>query len=515
MKLCKPSYGFGSNQRSFSKYEHQEHKSESSYADSAWDSKSTAAYDSHAHDYVLGRSIGGFNENEANHALGNKSINYYANAQSALPSPAINVQQGHHVMGKMNKHEGQIGQDWGSNSPKYAVPALVDHSSLAMHDDNHMMGGTARPYHVGQSGYKERGQKAYNYNDGGIQGAYASNAPILSSPGYLSPIKTNQSGLIDHEEGHVMGNMDRGWASSASNLSSPTHAPRPGLAMQKGKHMIGDLDHGWDNSTPNFSSPTHAQRSGVGMHEEEHMMGNRGNGWAKSPIRYSSPTQPQLPAHAMYKKEHMMEKDDRGWSNSPSKFTSPPQRHYSSRALPKEEPLMGNMNNGWANSPTKYSRANNFNSSKHNMHGEQGQLGWSDKSLNGFRPNQVNHSAHASYDEHDQCVDEDVHDIMDEILTKYPSHNVSGGHGSSWGAKSNAYAAQNQVGGYAKQQAYGASANYGGAAAQSMASSSSKFALNKQMNAGYSSNYGKHEYSADSRANKFQANSMINSGGYY
>lgn len=495
MKLCKPSYAFGANQRSFSKYEHQEYKSESSYADYTWDNKSSS-YNSHAHDYILGQTMRGFNANDASHAMGNKSTNYYANAQSSLPSPAINVQQG---------------QDWGSSSPKYAVPALADHSNVAMHDENPMMGGTALPYHVGQSGYKERSQKAYNYNDGGIQGGYTSKAPIVSSPKYLTPIKTNQTGLINHEDGHVMGNMDHGLANSTLNFSSPTHAPRSGLAMQglSAEHVIGDLDHGWDDSTPNFSSPTHAQRSGVGMHKEEHMMGNTSNRWANSPSRYSSPTQPHLPDHAMYKKEHMMERDDRGWSNSPSKFTSPPQAHYSSHTLPKEEPLMGNMSNGWANSPTKYSRANNFNSSKHNMRGEQGQMGWSDKSLNGFRPNQVNHSAHTSYDEQDQYVDDDVHDIMDEILTKYPSHNVNGGHhGSSWGAKS-------KVAGYAKQQAYGASANYGGAEAQSMASSSSKFASNKQMNAGYSSNYGKQEYSAGSRANKFEANSMINSGGYY
>lgn len=491
MKLFKPTYSYGAHQKSFSEYEHQESKNQSNYANYNWENSSNQSrYDSSSRELLLGQSVDDFDAYESSHARANKSTNHYAHAQRALPSPSIHVQQGHHSMQKMKRQESSMGQDWTNNSPKCSSPTSGEHSSLTMHNkNNHMMGemengwankpnkysSSGQAYNMGQSKYNERGQKAYNYDEAGLEGGYASKPTLLTSPKYISPVKTHQPGLITQNEDH-------GWASSNSKFSSPAQVQ--------------------------------TQHSGLAMHEEDHMMGKPNIGWANSPTKFSGPTQthqsslakgPMMEKHyqadmSMHNEGQMMGKTDQGWASARSKFLSPAQTHH---GMHREDHMVANKSSGWANSPAKYSGPNR----EHEQHG------WATKSNNGFGPNQLGHSAHKSYDDdYDQCVDEDVYEIMDEILTKYPAHNVSGGHGSNWAAN-NTYASQNQVAGYGKQQGYSGSAHYG-SAAQSMASSNSKFAVKKEMNASHSSSFKKEEYSASSSANKFEANSMMNRGGY-
>ncbi|KAL2898180.1 AN1-type zinc finger protein 2A [Bienertia sinuspersici] len=206
MKLFNPSFSYGAKQSSFSKYEHQEHMSQSNYANYA-----LPVYEGQAPDSVLGQPMDGFDTIESNHARGNNSNNYYAQAQRALPSPPVHVQQAGHQMGGMKKHEGYMGHEWASKSPKYSNPALVDDLGLDVDNENHMLGeveygwgnkpnrysNPAQTHHFGESGYKGKEQRAYNYGEGGIEGGYASKNNAFSSPKYLSPIKTNQSSLIN------------------------------------------------------------------------------------------------------------------------------------------------------------------------------------------------------------------------------------------------------------------------------------------------------------------------------
>lgn len=546
MKLFKHSYSYGAKQSSFSKYEHQQHMSQPNYAR---DSK--PCYDGLARDYVLGQSMGSFDANESNHARLDNSINYNAQAQSALSSPSIRVKQGHHVMEGMNKHESHIGHEWASNSPKFSNPAQVNESRLEMHKDKHKMGemehgwGT-KPnqysnHHFGESGYQRREQKAYSSGEGGIEGGYNNKSTVFSSPNYLKPIKTSQPSIIERKEDHSWANSTSNFTSpshgdrnsrsnfscpshgqhnstsnfstpihgqrnstsnfssmthnqrhSASNFSSPTHdqgnsiytfsspthGQHPSLAMDKEGPLMEKMDHGWANSTSRFSIPTHVQHSSLGMQKDDHSKGRMDLGWANSPTKLSSSTPTHQSAQTTYNNEHTMHKRDHGWAyspnrfsdstqthqtildemgrhgrdNSPSKLSSPTKAHHSNLEMHEEDNLTGNMNRGWANSPTKHYGPNNLYNSNH-THNTQHR--WDQKSSNGFWPIQANHPSHTSYHEYDQHVDDDVHDIMDEILSKYPDHNVGSGPGrSGWAAKPSSYTGPNEVGGYAKKQAF-------------------------------------------------------------
>ncbi|XP_021774445.1 uncharacterized protein LOC110738374 [Chenopodium quinoa] len=507
MKLYKPSY---SNQTNFSKYEYQEH---------------------------ISQSI-------------EKPSNYYAHARTVLPSPSIHVQEDHNVMGNMTMHEGQVGMGemeygWSKKPNQYSSPAQ---------------------YHQGQSMYQGGEQKAYNYGDGGFEGGYANKNTAISGPKYLSPIKTNQSGRMAHKEEHMMGNMDQGWGNSTPKFSGPTHDQHSGLAMHSEDRTVGKTGIGWDNSPTKF---TRSNQSGLGMHKNEHMIenddevwayppnrfsnsnqihhddsslhnenhmtGEMGRGWANSPNKFSSPTQNHQANMEMHNEGNLMGNMDQGWSNSPRKFSSPTQAHHSGLATHNQDYMGGNtsrrgwtnspdkfssptqphhssyaagkVDHGYANSPTKYTGPNHFSSSNNTMYGEREQHGWADKSINRFGPNQLNHSAHTPYGDYDHNVDEGVNDIMDEILTKYPSHNVSGGHGGSWAGKPNTYASQNQAMGYAAQ-AFAGSGQYG-STAQSMSSSSSNYAVKKELSLGFSANCNKEEYSSNISAKKFAAKIMF------
>lgn len=445
----------------------------------------------------MGRATYDLHGDDLGHSWADDSTNYYAQAQSVLPMPPFNVQQSQHMM---EKKESRVAQDWATNG---ASPARANYSGGAMMSKVEH-GWANKPNPTQASGYGAsmyKGQEANKYQyarSGSASGGWANKPTGFSGPNQVnqstqmiygqheqqgrwanspttfpSSAQANHSSLAMHKEEQMMEKMDHGWA------PSPTKANHSSFAMRKEDHMVGKMDQGW------AASPTIANLSSQTMHNDEHVMGQMDHGWV------ASPTKANLSSLSMRKEEHMMGKMDQGWVASPTTKTS----HSSHAMMHKEEHNMG-QTRSLSMGPNHVD-----NHSGHGMYKDQGRQGWAGKHGNSFGAGQINHSAHATCN-HDECEDEGVDDILDEILTKYPAHNVSSGH-ANWATKPNSSMSQSQASSYAKQQAWAQSAHHGGGGAQS----SMAWGERKEKKEAYSS--------ASSNVGKFGMSGAMSNGGTY
>lgn len=472
----------------------------------------------------MGLSMHALDGGELGHAWGdyNNSGRYYAQAQSIVPSPSVHVQQAHHA-NTMKRQESHMGHQ---ARGAYGSSAQNGYSGgLAMHDEAHMVGkmenGWANkpgPYsspvrgnqYGGQSMYKAQEEKGYNYNKSSTKGGWGGGANQM-----------NHSAQSMHKQ-----QQQQGWG------GSPTHRDIAGkmgghssLAMHEDEHMLGKMDHGL------VRSPTRANHSNssYGMHEDQHVMGNMDQGYVSSPTRglgmdhglVSSP-RGNHSSHGMHQEQQMMGKMDHGLALKPNQISSPVRANQYGQSMYKGGEEKGYKFNdrsidgvGYANK----SGSTQFNNSNNGMYNEQDGHEWGGKA-NSYGSTQANHSTRSIQNHHDY-EDDNIDDIMDEILTKYPSHNVNGG-GGNWATS------QKQAVNYTKQDAWAGSAHHESAqsmahheSAQSMAHHESAQSMSAQSMAwkekkeGYSANSNREMYSAASGANKFgMKNSMhMNKGG--
>lgn len=501
-------------------------------------------------------------QHKEGHVIGKMDHNWEKSSPTHAQHSSLGMHDGS-MMGKTNNMLANSAKTKSNSTKTHQLGLSVHTNEHIMENGEHELTYSPKKFSKSSQAYHED-MGMHAYGEEGMTGnmdhgrAYSQTKLPSSTQTHYSSSTLNQAqhaNMAMQKEGHLLGKEDHSWGYSPTKLSSPTHYSSSSSthAMQNKGPMLGKEDHSWSYSPTKLSSPTQIHHSSHSMKKEgyNHEFGNLNQGSNQSSqtmqkqghmignvnqgMHHSSHTMQKEghmignvnqgihhSGHTMQNGGHMIGNVNQGTYHSGHSMQKEGQMigsmnqgtYHSSHAVQKEGHMLGNMNHGWANSnsPARYASPNNFTSSNNSMYGAHEQHEWYGKPNNGMGLNHVsNHSSHASYDDYDQHCDEDVDDIMDEILTKYPTHNVSGAQGSNWAMKPNSMGSQNIGGGYSTKQ----QTQMFGSQAMANSSSSSSFQTSKHMSGGFKSNVMKQEYSASSSSNKYEAKSMINNGGLY
>ncbi|KAK9741920.1 hypothetical protein RND81_03G137700 [Saponaria officinalis] len=391
-KLYKPNYSYGSTKNNYSE-SHQDYSTQAQ--SSSWAKPKQPNYNYPAHENNMARSIHGGCNDSYGLGLANKSTNYYAQAQCAQPSPVINVVQTTHVVKTLEKQESIKG----SHS---AVVALAGAGAA----------GSLKCASSAQAGGSELAMHQEEHIMGKLDQGWAKKPNCDSGSGQL-----NQYGLEMHKEEHMMSKMDQGWA------NKPTQNTKMGLGNQYGQSMYkeqeekaynfseGGVETGWatkptkylGSSQSNNSintmynehdqdgyGPIQGNNTGLGVHKEDLMMAKTGQGWANSPMTTPHSNQSNVGMYNDNDDGRMMGKMGLG-ANSTTNFGGPTKTNNLGLQMYKEEHMMGKSDHAYV-SPIQGNQFGANNGDSANQLGYSAQNMYKEQGQTGLGASQVNHA---------------------------------------------------------------------------------------------------------------------------